>query len=422
MDETYDVVVCGAGLAGLTAAAVAARAGARVALVEPHRAGGRARSETRDGFTLNLGPHALYRGGAAERVLDALGVAVHGGYPADLRGQRLLVDGRSEQAPVSPATLLRSGAVGWRGRVALGRVLNAAQRAEPAALADVSVTAWFDRFGLDGTPRRVAEAFVRLMTYADAPDLLSAEAFVTQLQLGAVRYLDGGWQTMVDGLAAAGAAAGVVARTANVTAVRHDGDELVVQTAAGDLRAASVVLAVGGPEAAARLAGLPDAWVASAGPASAMACLDLGLRRALPGPWFLHGVDEPLYFAQQAPPAGVAPDGGGVAAVGRYLAPGERPEAAATRAQLLAHAARAGVEPDNVGIERYLHHMVTAHGMPLAARGGFAGRPAVAVPGRPGLYVAGDYVGGEGLLADAAFASGERAGRLAAAHRVAVAA
>ncbi|MCB1250208.1 MAG: hypothetical protein KDB36_12405, partial [Acidimicrobiales bacterium] len=77
---------------------------------------------------------------------------------------------------------------------------------------------------------------------------------------------------------------------------------------------------------------------------------------------------------------------------------------------------------DNVGVERYLHHMVTAHGMPLAARGGFAGRPAVAVPGRPGLFVAGDYVGGEGLLADAAFASGERAGRLAAAHRVAVAA
>ncbi|MEZ5206195.1 MAG: NAD(P)-binding protein [Acidimicrobiales bacterium] len=405
----------------MTAAAVAARAGARVALVEPHRAGGRARSETRDGFTLNLGPHALYRGGAAERVLDALGVAVHGGYPADLRGQRLLVDGRSEQAPVSPATLLRSGAVGWRGRVALGRVLNAAQRAEPAALADVSVAAWFDRFGLDGTPRarrgvRAVDDLCRRPRPAERRGLRDP-APAGRRALPRRRLADDGRRA-----GRRRRAAGVVARTANVAAVRHDGDELVVQTAAGDLRAASVVLAVGGPEAAARLAGLSDAWVASAGPASAMACLDLGLRRALPGPWFLHGVDEPLYFAQQAPPAGLAPDGGGVAAVGRYLAPGERPEAAATRAQLLAHAARAGVEPDNVGVERYLHHMVTAHGMPLAARGGFAGRPAVAVPGRPGLFVAGDYVGGEGLLADAAFASGERAGRLAAAHRVAVAA
>jgi hypothetical protein len=37
------------------------------------------------------------------------------------------------------------------------------------------------------------------------------------------------------------------------------------------------------------------------------------------------------------------------------------------------------------------------------------------VPDVPGLFVAGDWVGSEGLLADAVFASGRAAGRAAAA-------
>ncbi len=56
------------------------------------------------------------------------------------------------------------------------------------------------------------------------------------------------------------------------------------------------------------------------------------------------------------------------------------------------------------------------HGLPLAERGGLPGRPAVAVPGAPGLFVAGDWVGDRGLLADAAAASGTRAAELAVAH------
>jgi len=46
-----------------------------------------------------------------------------------------------------------------------------------------------------------------------------------------------------------------------------------------------------------------------------------------------------------------------------------------------------------------------------------AGRPPVAVPGRPGVHVAGDWVGPRGLLADAALSSGAEAGRAAAGVR-----
>jgi thioredoxin reductase len=51
---------------------------------------------------------------------------------------------------------------------------------------------------------------------------------------------------------------------------------------------------------------------------------------------------------------------------------------------------------------------------PLARRGGLAGRPSITDTGIDGVFLAGDWVGRQGHLADAAFASGEAAGRAAA--------
>jgi hypothetical protein len=80
------------------------------------------------------------------------------------------------------------------------------------------------------------------------------------------------------------------------------------------------------------------------------------------------------------------------------------------------------VREGDIVLERYLHRMRVAHGMPRAASGGLAGRPTVAVPGRPGLFVAGDWVGDTGLLSDAAAASGAAAAVAARLYMSAVAA
>ena len=87
------MVIVGAGLAGLTAGAMAARAGAPVIILDAVSPGGRARTESSDGFRFNRGPHALYRGGAARRVLGSLGVrpAVH---TPPLLGSHVLIGGR----------------------------------------------------------------------------------------------------------------------------------------------------------------------------------------------------------------------------------------------------------------------------------------------------------------------------------------
>ena len=58
---------------------------------------------------------------------------------------------------------------------------------------------------------------------------------------------------------------------------------------------------------------------------------------------------------------------------------------------------------------RFLPSMMVTNDLPTAAHGGLRGRPDVAVPHAEGVYVAGDWVGPEGMLADASLASARRA-------------
>lgn len=73
--------IVGGGLAGLIAAATLAEEGVDVQLFEASSLGGRARSAVRGGATLNLGPHALYRRGAARSALRRFGLRLKGGRP-----------------------------------------------------------------------------------------------------------------------------------------------------------------------------------------------------------------------------------------------------------------------------------------------------------------------------------------------------
>jgi hypothetical protein len=65
---------------------------------------------------------------------------------------------------------------------------------------------------------------------------------------------------------------------------------------------------------------------------------------------------------------------------------------------------------------RFLPHMVAASALATAADGGLAGRPGPQVPEAPGLYLAGDWIGPEGWLADASLASARRTAALVREH------
>lgn len=412
MRTDLDVIVVGAGLAGLAAGATAAAGGAAAVVLDTHGPGGRARTSARDGYAVNLGAHALYRGGPGWAVLGGLGVEPLG-TPPPLSRYRLLVGDRRPLMPSGAGTLLRTTALGPRAKAQLGRLLARLGRMDAAALAGRSVTGWLREQALRPDAEAVVRAVVRLATYAADLDELGADAAVGQLQAsarGGVLYLHGGWRTLVEALAAR-----VEVRPHHrVVGLEPDGAGVAVHVQVGgadpvSLRARRVVVAAGTPAAARELlvgAGSDPGW-GDLGPPVTAACLDVGVSTP-PAPGYLLGVDEPLYATTQGPPARVAPAGQALVSVVRYGA--RSPEL--DRPALDRHLEEAGVARGDVRWERFLARMVVAGALPRADRGGLAGRPAVTATGLPGVLVAGDWVGGEGMLSDTSLASGAAAGRL----------
>ena len=420
------MVVVGGGLAGLAAATVAARAGCKVVVLEARSGpGGRARTAARGGYLLNEGAHALYRGGEAMPILRQLGVEPDGGIPPT-KGTMGIRDGRLGLLPVGASSLMLTDLLGARGKLRLGKVLATLPRTDPSGLGSETISAWAARELPEPDARAVLMAVVRLTTYSNDPLHLSADAALLQVQRAAadgVLYLHGGWQTLVEGLRASAESAGVTLRTNSkverLAAVPH-GVRIAVD--GGHLVAGAVVVAAGGP---AGLLGLLDdpgeevrTWAAAARPSRA-ACLDVGLREPWgEGPRFAIGIDTSLYVSDVTRAARLTAEGSALASVMRYLDPEEVTEPEADRQELergldLLRPGWREIAEDVV----FRPRLVAATDVPKAETGGLRGRPGPDVPGAERVYVAGDWVGAHGLLADAALASAQVAGERAAHER-----
>jgi phytoene dehydrogenase-like protein len=392
-------------------AALAARGGRSVVVLEKApELGGRGRAQALGGGTFNLGPHALYRNGAAMRVLDRLEVRYAGGIPgpAGNFGWRA---GRLHTLPSGPVSLLSTDLLGFGAKLELARFLAAVQRERADSLDGVSVADFAARRFARPAAREFFDALVRVSSYCNAPERVSAGTAIRQLQHALrhnVLYLHGGWSTLAEGLHRAAERAGArVLCGARVEA--FDRGTLLL----GDgerVEARAVVVAAGGPENAAELL-RSDALAAHARKALPIraACLDLALSR-LPEPrrTFALGVDVPLYASVHTRCAQLGPPGLAVIQVARYLAPDEAGSEALGGLESLMDALQPGWRECVVG-RRFLPELTVIHDAPEASRGGLAGRFPVEVPDVPNAFVVGDWVGSEGMLADAVLASAERA-------------
>ncbi|MFI5405401.1 MAG: hypothetical protein ACHQ1D_02680 [Nitrososphaerales archaeon] len=126
---------------------------------------------------------------------------------------------------------------------------------------------------------------------------------------------------------------------------------------------------------------------------------------------FATGIDQPLYFSVHSKYADLAPEGGALIHVAKYLGTSIVPKPREDQPEL--EQFLDFLQPgwrEVVVKKRPLPNMVVCNAVVTASDGGLAARPDTRIA--ENLYVVGDWVGKEGLLSNVSVASAKRASEL----------
>jgi len=268
--DRHDVIVLGAGLAGLRAAAVLGGAGLDVVVLEAQDAvGGRQRTDRVDGFLLDRGFQVLNPAYPAVRRwvdVDALDL---GAFPVGVRVRRtrgLVELAHPLRHPSRLRATLASGLLDARELAALAAWAGGAIAAPRAAIRaardgdDARLAEEWDRLGVRGPLRReVLEPFLAgvLAEGSGATSDAFVRLLVRMFALGRPGLPAGGIQALPEQLADRARTMGARVRLGHAAdRVADDSDGVRVDVVDGDaVHAAAVVVAVG-PERAGALAGV----------------------------------------------------------------------------------------------------------------------------------------------------------------------
>jgi phytoene dehydrogenase-like protein len=421
--DNSDVIIIGGGLAGLTTAALLARSGKTVTLFErsSKEIGGRARTTEVDGFYFNQGPHALFLTDSTDSILKEIGITYTGGIAG---GKSYLISsGKKREVPGDYGSWLSSGK-GDGSSVVSDEIqfFNSPTNLDFSQLEDVTVQEWLDKNIHDINDAEIIKAILRLNTYGNDPEIQSIGSALRQIYVNSragTMYLDGGWQTLVDGLLA-------IAKNANTKIVmdkkaisvkRTDSSGWQVLLSDKTQVSAKIVVIAAGPMDAYSLFDDKErpevlSKAAKAAKPVRLVCLDVALS-SLPDKdaLFALGVDRPLYFSVHSAYAKLAPEGGALIHVAKYLGTSIAPKPREDQPELeeLLDLMQPGWRQVLVK-KRPLPSMVVSNAVASAATGRLAGRPDAKIADN--LYIVGDWVGKEGLLSNASVASAKHAAQL----------
>ncbi|MDR7071494.1 phytoene desaturase family protein [Fictibacillus barbaricus] len=409
----FDVAIVGGGISGLTASIYLAKAGLSVAVYEKGKeVGGRAQSVKKNGAMLNLGAHAIYKGGEAEKILKELGVTVYGGTP-DTKGDAIWI-GKLHALPSSLTSLFTTRLLSWSGKMELGKMIIRLQKLTPEKIPHISLRDWAESEITDPMVRHIFYALCRTATYGIDFERLLAGAVLKQLQLAlnGVTYVDGGWQSMVVSLRDKALKAGVTIHTQkSVSAIEYENGSHHVQFNDGDQIEALFVIVTTGPNQANKVVKGAEhsslhEWKEKSLPLYA-ACLDVVLKKLpMPSHNFAIGIDQHILFTNQSRAAKLTDDGSVVINVLKYLGFEKEVNVKAVEQEL--EQVMDLMQPgwrEEVAARQFIPHITVVQNT-ATVHTSFLDP---AVPEIPDLYMAGDGMGHGEMLVDAAFASAKRA-------------
>jgi phytoene dehydrogenase-like protein len=130
---------------------------------------------------------------------------------------------------------------------------------------------------------------------------------------------------------------------------------------------------------------------------------------------FALGIDQPLYLSVHSAVAALAPNGGALVQLMKYLPLNYQAKNGDDEREL--EALMDLVQPGWRAVvihRRFLPALTVTNAIPTASMKGTIGRPGPQVADVNGLFVVGDWVGSDGQLVDASFASARQAANLIA--------
>jgi len=409
--KVWDCVVVGAGIAGLTAATFLARSGKEVLLLEKGRMlGGRAMTTVKDRVYINLGPHAFYKKGKSIKILSELGITLQGGTAA--KSGMVVYKNQTMVLPTDLLKLLTSRLFNWKGKLVLLRFFINLKRLVMCVNGDITLSQWLDQHVKDEHAKRFLLMLVRLSSYHNDPDFISARASFKQLLLGKAIYVHYGWQSIINALKEQALIAGVTIKTkSSVQKIEGNHPRFVVSLKGDQTMLTKTILSTANPKETAYMFHEHEEsqqldFLHQLIPIRA-ACMDVVLTQ-LPKPnnSFVLGMDEPLYFSNHSVVAKLSRnDETSVVHVLKYLSSSDKQDNEQLKHELEMFMSR--IQPgweDFVAMKRFLPSMTVSHFSKNVKE-----IPKTFVPHIPGLFLAGDWVGTEGLLADRSLISAKTA-------------
>lgn len=412
----WDVVILGGGIAGLTASIYLAKEGKKVLVLERGtNLGGRGITSKLGKAHVNLGPHALFTN--TLEIFNEIGVNISGKTPK-LSGAFVFENENEKMKVVDIVNLFLGSNLRWKEKMEFIRFYRHIRRVELDTLNGLSLEQYLTNTVMSNKVKQLVLSFVRLSTFINNPELISARVAIGQLRSGSVLYLNDGWQSIVNNLISKANELGVTIQNHAVASkITGEYPEMTILLKDGHMISTRSILSTINPHDLLKLVGetVSDNFIQKVQhiiPVRA-ACLDL-VMTGLPNPKtnFALGVEKPWYFSNHSTVAKFSDEPGHIVVhVMKYLNSMIETDSAADEHEL--ETFLDVIQPgwrDFVVSRRFLPTLIVSNAIkrPIAEKNIIEADEM----GIEGLYIAGDWLGEKEILLNAALISAKNATKL----------